>query len=327
MGARLLGMAMLAGALIAAPGCVNCDSFKGRFVDPRTLPPPISFNEQVTRLESNMLRLPRLRASSAAGGVTIRYLDDKGNRREERADGTLVLRQRFGEEARGGHDPADVRLVGMIFDRKVFEAGRNSTDWWFIMWLDINQAWVGNARRPVEFGALPSRQRGVGQVGTFRADVVPVLLGVSPWAIRPAPEESVAMKVDDFLGVNNLMVFGPRNDLGGGMGARTALRREIIVGRNSEQIEEVRLYDTAGVMVMRSILSDYREAEVLTENADDAPPAPAEKGPRFPHRVTLEYPARNMEIALTFDRVVIPLRDASYDTPEADEGLKVNPVD
>lgn len=330
VGVRMVGAAGVLAALLTAGGCAKCPINLGRKFDPAKLPPPISLGEQVDRLEQNMRRIPRLRGEAAINGVTISFVDDKGNRRQEHADGRLLLRQRFGEEARGGHDPADVRLVGMAFDQRVFEAGRNSNEWWFMMLKPLvpeSAAWVGDARRPVEFRVGPEGQRGGGP-GILRADVVPVLLGVSPWAVRPAPEEAVAMKVDDFEGVNNLMVFGPRNDLGGGLGARTTLRREVMVDRFTGQILEVRLYDQGGVLVMRSILRDYREAVVQAEeeNAGNAANGQA-KGPLVPYQVTLEYPARQMVIGLVFDRVVVPLRDVAYEAPEAEQGVRVNRVE
>jgi hypothetical protein len=327
VGVRMLGAAVVAVAVSMVGGCCNCSTTILRRIDPAKLPPPISFNEQVARLEERMLKIPRLRGEAGINGVTIRWVDEKGTH-EEHADGRLLLRQRFGEDARGGHDPADVRLVGMAFDQRVFEAGRNSNEWWFMMLkplLPESTAWVGDARRPLEFRGGSRGGGGTGGVGILRADVVPILLGVSPWAIRPAPEEAVTMKVDDLDGVNNLMAFGPRNDLGNGLGGRTTLRREVIIDRMSGQIIEVRLYDTAGVLVMRSLLGDYREAVV--QSADDNAPNPAEKPPLVPYRVTLEYPSRQMVIGLVFDRVVVPLRDVVYDAPEPEQGVKVNRVD
>jgi hypothetical protein len=323
---RYRGPAALAAAtlLSGASGCCNCSTDTGRKFDLKDLPAPLSFSEQVARLEERMLKIPRLRGEAAINGVTIRWVDEKGTHEEHAEDGRLLLRQRFGPEARAGRDPADVRLVGMAFGHRVFEAGRNSDKWWFMMLEPLvpeSTAWVGDAQRPVEFGG-----GGNGRL-ILRADVVPTLLGVSPWAIRPAPEEAVAMKVDDLNGTNVLLTFGPRNDLGNGLGARIALRREVVIDRFTGEIREVRLYDAGGVLVMRSILRDYREAQVQSAEETPSTQPAAEKGPLVPYQVTLEYPARQMVIGLVFDRVVIPLRDVVYDAPEPEEGLKVIPVD
>jgi hypothetical protein len=242
----------------------------------------------------------------------------------ETAEGTLVLRQRFGADARGGRDPGDVRLFGRAFDQTVFEAGRNSTDWWFVLYLDVKTAWTGDSREPVQFAGGGPGARAAGGIGILRADVVPALLGVSPWAIRPAADEVLTMKVDDFLGVNSILAMGKGE---GGMpeskagGAYATLRREVVVNRFTQKIDEVRLYND-GEMVMRSILKDYRPVEIAGSgegaSTQQAPPD-------VPYQVTLEYPARKMSIGLKFEKVVIRPRDAQYDTPDF-EGLTVKHV-
>jgi len=329
MGLRAAGlMAVACGAGLTVGGCCNCDTQRGRIVDPTKLPPPISMEEQLGQLEARMERIPRLTATAQPGGVTIDYVDEKGMPHHESAEGTLVLRQRFGEEAMGGRDPADVRLFGRAFDQTVFEAGRNSTDWWFVLYLDVKTVWTGDSHEPVQFaGGRGPASRAAGGIGILRADVVPALLGVSPWAIRPAADEVVTMKVDDFLGVNSVMALGrgeggmPESKAGG---TYATLRREVVVNRMTGKIDEVRLYNQ-GVMVMRSILGDYRAVELAGAAAEGA--ATQQAAPEVPFRVTLEYPARKMSIGLKFEKVVIRARDAQYDTPEFETmGLTIKHV-
>src|ERR1039458_8964388 len=72
---------------------------------PPPLPAPLSLYDQLHALNDRAQALPRLRAK---GTVVLRYVDDQGHPRQDSADGTLLLRQRYGELAT--KDPADVAL-------------------------------------------------------------------------------------------------------------------------------------------------------------------------------------------------------------------------
>ena len=138
--ARLTRGGLLLTLALLAAGCCPTPARTAGGVDRRTLPPPISLTDQLSRLNDRAAALPRLRAETVLRGVELRYLDQKGQPHTENVEGTLLLKG------------ANVILLGKAFDQQVFQAGRNATDWWFILRLDIKTARVGDARRPVDVG-------------------------------------------------------------------------------------------------------------------------------------------------------------------------------
>ncbi len=133
------------------------------------------------------------------------------------------------------------------------------------------------------------------------------------------------MRVNDFDRTNDLFIeqLPDAMDTRG----RAFLAKEIRVDRFTGNISEVRMYDPAGVLVVRSQLSDYH---AISHGKNAAPPASPAEIPSFPHRVVVSYPAQQTTISLDFSDVSIPaaIRDAAFETPDfQDEGLKVNQAD
>ncbi len=300
---KVLGIVLL----MMLPGCCPC-------VKPReNLPAPISVDEQARRLTEWSRQLPRIHASTVIAGVRLDYRDDKGQDRSVNAEGLLQIRQHWEAAA---NVPADVLLLGTSFDQPAFEAGRNAQDWWFAIKLDTKKAWLGDATRPVNFATLG----GAGSASILRADLVPDLLGLAELpATAPSPRGPILMMlVNDDRGTNDLY-YGQMSPDG-----KPVLAREIIVDRYSGHVAEVRLYDPAGVVAVRSQLSAYAP---VTYADGVAKPAVA---PEFPRKVVVSYPGQHLTVALEFDEVMVwgEFKPAVFVTPDfAKLGLRVVPVE
>lgn len=288
-------------------------------VKPRGEPPaPITLEEQTRRLEAWSRQLPLLRATTVLAGVRFDYRDDKGQAHSQDAEGTLWIQQHFSTTP-ATEGTQDVMLLGQKFNHPVFEAGRNDKFWWFIIRMDTKKAWVGDSTKPLDPATLGTGAKDSASI--LRADLVPQLLAISPLPsttpgyTEPMPSARMAMLVDEFT--NNLII----TDTGRGYVAR-----QIFIDRFTGHVAEVRLYDPAGILVVRSQLSDYQPVTY----APDAPkPAGAGGGtPQFPRKITVSYPAQQMTIALQLDTVTVPAKapPAAFRTPDfANEGLRVIP--
>jgi hypothetical protein len=292
----------------------------------KVVPPPISVDEQVRRIAEWQKSLPRIRADLVTAGARLEFPDENGNAKVQNAEGYLLLQQHPEAQAGSPQSRGDVYLAGKVFETtKVFEAGRNATDWWFAIFLDQNAVRTGDASQPVNLAALSSPNSS----GIFRADLVFDLLGLSalPPAhnleqmsgaaapdqirLRNGREKILLMRVDDFAGINQLLVeeFAPAEGRG-----TLYISREIIVDRASGRVSEVRIYNPAGVMVVRSKLEQYKPV-TFGEGA-----ARTEIVPQFPRVVTLWYPAQKTTIRLEFGNVTLPaeFRPAAFSTPRFD---------
>ena len=286
-------------------------------IDPKLLPPPISAAEQAKLLADWSQAMPLLRATSVPLGVRIEYKDEKGEKKQQNAEGTLAIRQRFEQG-----ETADVLLLGKAFDQPVFEAGRNATNWWFLIRLETKTAWVGDSTRPREWSSGNSG----GGSSILRADLVPELLGISalgtvPTSIdgairylRPRTVTTPPMIVDDATGTNRLLEMA-------GTATHPYISRELIIDRLSGELREVRLYNADGKVMVSSVLTDYKP--VTYPEGTQAPARPQ----KFPHLVTVSYPAQNMKIVLQFDEVTVPARIPEAAFRMNTEGLKVANVE
>jgi hypothetical protein len=276
------------------------------------LPPPISPLEQITRLNARIAALPRLRATTVLRGVELHYPDQQGRDHADNFEGILLMHQR--EQAAGW----DVRLVGRAFDQEVMQAGANQRDWWFIIRLDQKIALVGDASRPFDLSRLtpetpaPSDSPAANPLasGILRADLVPQLLGLSPLSQGHSPRDpNVAMIVDDLQGTNNLFIVSSS-------GFGVAIQRQIIVDRRTGDISEVRLFNPAGQLVVRSLLRNYQPV--------DGAPA----GIRMPYDMQLDYPSQKVRVLLKIDRMSAPSEMSPILTPDFEEqGLQVRHID
>ena len=317
----------------------------------REPPPPITLEEQASRLNDWSHQMPLLKATTVLAGVRFDYRDDQGQAKSENAEGTLLIQQHF-STAPGILSQQDVLLRGRAFDQPVFEAGRNDQKWWFIIRLDTKKAWVGDATKPFESANLSVTKTDSASI--LRADLVPQLIGLSPLVPQDVSDvrgnitdRHVLMLVDDDHATNHLLIERispelvpesaieshalnrPRTVM-----PRTAfIEREIIVDRFTGQVTEVRLYDPTGKVVVRSLLEDYKPVAF----AADAPKPIGAGGwgssfpgggiPQFPHKVTVTYPGQHMTIALQFDTGHGPVQrppSTAFQTPDfTTEGLRV----
>lgn len=303
---------LLAAVFALSAGCCPC---------PRKTPappPPISMAEQVDRLNQWSQSLPLIKASMDFDSTHFDYRDDKGNHHSQTANVTLVIRQHFSGAARSA--PADVYLRGQVLGERAFEAGRNDQAWWFSLFLDSNTAWVGDATRPLNLATLGEAQSQT----IFRADLVPDLLGLSPLpslepqsAFGPAGPASrfIMMQVNDQDATNDLFIedFAPSKS--SPALAYPFMSREIRVDRFTGHISEVRLYDATGILVGRSVLSNYKS---VTWGENVVQPLSAGQAPQFPRKIVVTYPAQQASIALQFDTVTVPasLPNAVFATPD-----------
>ncbi len=239
----------------------------------------------------------------------------------QNSEGYLLLQQHFDAPPGSPESRGDVYLAGKVFDTtKVFEAGRNATAWWFAIFLDQNTVRTGDASQPVNLASLSDPQ----SAGIFRADLVLDMLGLSALppahnlvrqsgAIKylrdlPGMDKALLLRVDDPTATNHLLIeeFTP--------GGVLFLSREIIIDRFTGNVSEVRLYNPAGLLVVRSQLDSY--APVQFEDAA----AKAATLPQFPRKVRLSYPAQKTTITLNFNKVTSPasFRPAAFSTPRFD---------
>jgi hypothetical protein len=300
----------------ALAGC--CNQNPGG-VDLRTLPPPISLQEQVARLDARSAALPRIKAIAALRGVELRWIE-KGQQKVENFEGTLLLRQSTeGSGAGGGGSGAEIQLSGRAFDQEVLLAGKNATDWWCIVRLDVKKAWTGDARAPIHWTHLATPHAGDPNAALLRVDPIPDLLGLTQLA-NAGRDHALVFRVDDFNGTNDVLVEDlSAAALGSAEDGNAWIRREIVVDRRTGDISEVRLYDPEGIMAVRSQLSDYRPVTVA-----DAPPS--ESAPRMPFRIRIDYPAQQTTVTLQFEKITVPARinDAAFETPDfTGQGLQV----
>jgi hypothetical protein len=277
---------MVMTALAALTGCCPCVRDRG------PLPAAITLEEQARRLGEWSGRLPRIKASTVMGGVQMDYRDDAGRDHSLNAEGLLQIRQHPETATSTAPLAADVLLLGRSFDQPAFEAGRNATNWWFAVKVDQKQAWVGSSTRPIDFGALGRKD----SANILRADLVPDLLALSPLASSEVSPQGpiLMMLVNDDTG-NNELYYGQMSSNG-----KPVLARQIIVDRRSGEVREVRMFDSDGVVAVRSELSDY---ERVTYAEGVARPAQV---PAFPRRVVVKYPGRYLTVTLVFDDVQIP---------------------
>src|SRR6187551_252938 len=87
---------LIATLCAALGGCCPTPSLR-----PIIAPPPISLDEQISRLAQWSRSLPRIQAKAGDGGVTIKSRDAEGHNHSVSAGGTLLIRQ-----------PGDILLVG-----------------------------------------------------------------------------------------------------------------------------------------------------------------------------------------------------------------------
>jgi hypothetical protein len=302
-------------SIISLTGCCNCP--------PRTTlqnpPPPITPEEQIRRLTEWSTRLPGLKAKTVLAGVRLDYRDDQGSDHSVNAEGTLQIRQHLENTALKPR--SDVLLLGKSFDQPAFEAGCNAPHWWFAIRLDTKKAWLGDATKPLDYASLASK----GAASILRADLVPDLLGLSPLPPneinRNGNRETgggpiTMMLVNDATATNDLLIGQMSGD------GRPFISREIVVDRISGHIVEVRLYDPAGVMAVRSRLSDYRPVS-YEEGAPHAAVVP-----QFPRKVEVNYPAQHLTAALEFADVKVStdFSERVFATPDF-QGLQVIPAD
>jgi hypothetical protein len=112
----------------------------------------------------------------------------------------------------------------------------------------------------------------------------------------------------------------------GGTGGGYFISRQIIVDRRTGHVIEVRLYNTEGVVAVRSQLSNY--APVTYADGVDKP---ATGGvPQFPRKVVVSYPGQFLTVSLEFAevKVVGDFKSAVFTTPDFEkQGLKVIPAE
>jgi hypothetical protein len=286
-------------------------------------PAAITLDEQVRRLSEWRQALPRVRADLGPLGAHLEYPDEKGAMQSHNSEGYLLLQQHFDAAPGSAESRGDVYLAGKVLDTtKVFEAGRNATAWWFAIFLDQNTVRTGDASVSVNLASLSDPE----SAGIFRADLVFDMLGLSELppahnlvrqngAVKylrdgPGLEKAMLMRVDDFTGTNELLI---EEFTAGGV---LYLSREILVDRFSGNVSEVRIYNPAGVLVVRSELGEYAPvtyAEGVTRPA-------AASVPQFPRRVRVTYPAQKTIITLHFNAVTVPeaFRPAAFSTPRFD---------
>jgi len=310
-GNRLPPFVMLLASLCATlGGCCGPQTEK-----PIIAPPPISLEEQVSRLTRWAGSFPRLQAKTVDRGVTIKSRDENGQAHTDYVEGALLIRR-----------PADILLVGLALSKRAFDAGSNADVWWFADRYQTHTAWIGDARAPVEFSRLRSASSEM-RLSALRADLVLDLLALSdlPDLHKPPAAQRgrlLTMRVNDVAATNDLWIEQlPTTPAPAAAALPGAARlvREIIVDRLTDEIREVRLYDDAGVLAVQSILTHYAPVTLGEEGE-----ASAAKGPRFPYRITINYMVEHLSISLEFATVSVPTEpfsDAAFQ-PNI-EGLKV----
>jgi len=280
--------------------------------NPPVPPPPISIQQQVGQLNRWSRSLPLLKATMNFDSGRFDYRDDDAKHHSETANVTLAIRQHL--------DPpsaADVYLRGLVIGNPAFEAGRNAQTWWFAIQLDRKTAWVGDATRPPDLSALGRKQ----SQSVLRADIVPQLLGLTELPAPDAPPASgqvILMQENDAL--NDLLVVRlPSASDQSPIATPAFITRDIRIDRFTGHITEVRIYDSSGLLVVRSELSNYAPVR-YTGGA--APVFPGEV-PQFPRKIIVTYPAQDAKITLNFDDVVIPATIPNAAFEPALEGLKI----
>ncbi len=204
---QILGRVVAAAsAVVFLTGC--CQK---KILDITHLPPPITLEEQVARLDARTHALTHIYAKTVPLGVTLQYRDKKHEDHTEHVEGTLLLQP---EPVSGGTGP-QVLLSGRAFDRTVFQAGRNDQNWWFSLYIDPKTAFVGDSQRPIDWEALGNHnKKGEGlNTGVLRADLVPDLLGVRTLSVggwgssgASTSRDALAFRVDDYTVQNVILV-------------------------------------------------------------------------------------------------------------------------
>ena len=206
----------------------------------------------------------------------------------------------------------------------VLDAGRNSSAWWVTLNEKEKTSYVGDSRKPINWSRLQSASGNIP-----RPDLVQDLLGLSYLGSPDTqnalpPRQYMTMSVDDSPGINELILESP--DVWALKNSQLTLTRKILVDRRSGDIQGVSLFDPHGIIVVRSVLEDYRSISYTGENNDAKQATP----PRFPFQVRIDYPTQHLTVSLKFETVAIPAKipEAAFETPEfADEGIKVIPMD
>ena len=273
---RITIMAILLLPVILLAGC--CPSELKRKEHPVPVPPPISLEDQLQRLNERAAALADFKGHAK---VTVTYFDPDGKKHTHDADGTLQLRQYPDEPA----NPADMLLVGRVVGQDAFEAGMNRTNYWMAVRLDVKRAYVGSVANManVPVGAMP-----------LRADRVAELLGIIP--LRHSMLRQVHMLVTE--STNDIYVTQLRPD------GRSYIERVMVVERTSGNVSQVRLYHPDGTLLARADLTRYRPV-TPAEGAETGATA-------FPMHIAIEYPDDNSGHTA---RVVLDVNDLATVAP------------
>ncbi|MCL2646217.1 MAG: hypothetical protein FWD61_04320 [Phycisphaerales bacterium] len=278
----MFGLVLVVG--LSGGCCLNNDH-----EDKRPLPEAISLGEQLYELNTRARAMPVVRAK---GTVVVRYVDDQGNSKQDSADGTLLVRQRFG--AAGINDPADVYLQGRVAGQEVFQSAKNQEKWWFIS--RDKKGWMGDVTGMPDFSG---EETGGNGGGVMRADLMLQVLAITEVQLRTG--ETIAMKVRDATRSNDMDILQLRRD------GTAWVKRELIVDRDTRNVRQVTLGDPAGKLVVRADLKDYQSVD----NGKGGEVA-------FPRDIWVTYPAQKLSVHFAVDKVEVfsEAPELPFETPD-----------
>jgi hypothetical protein len=200
--------------------------------------------------------------------------------------------------------PGDFRLIG----RKdvagvIFEAGANSTEFWFLAKADVDAMWWGTWDRAPErpAGGLP-----------VRPDLLREVLGIGPigpdFTTPPVPVLRFNNDADAYMVVWSEL-----------QGDRWVARREVWYDRSTLLPRLVLLFDQDGRIVLRCYLSGHRPVLGADERAEtvDAPRAAGEFRLFFPETGT----RMNIRLSRVQSRSGNAPQDASFRFPGDSAGV------
>jgi len=275
-------------------------------IDTRPLPPALSTDQQVQRLNARAAAVQTLKAR---GSVSITWTDDKGPHSNS-TDAVILLHQR---PAVHPYDPGvDVLLLGKVAGSEVFEMGVNATDHWLAFLVDPHTAYVGPMNAPP---ASDSR--------ALRADRILTVLALSQLGQRP--DTRLAMTVNGEAGGphdNELHILRatPAGDI--------YIERTLIIDRHSGQVSEIRTYHPNGVAESLAKL-DYKPGKQMDQPTVQTAIMAAPTSQAFPTHIIITTSTDISRIEFSMDSYDInpTIPPAAFVTPDfAKQGLKVEPA-
>ena len=251
------------------------------------LPAPISMEKQIAELNARAVALPRFQARADDGSVQAIFPENGKPKTLPAGSGKLVLEQTYATHG------AKLRLDVRYLAKTIFELGRNDQVWWAVQHGDHPGGYTGPAQHQRVTDVDSDEKLADGKLFELLSDVIPDLLAITE--ITPDSDETIVMKVDDLLGVNDLMIVRA------GTGGTGTIEREIIVDRRSGEVRYVILYKPNGEILAMATLSDYRPVTFT-----DMTPPPGQPVPTMPRSIVLDYPAAQARLGMQLSVVTVP---------------------